>query len=324
MTRAKISRTSLLTLLLVAALTCSLPTAEALAACVLPPAGDADCDGLADAVDPCPDDTLNHCNGPVAICATALPGNQDCTAGAELRLDLGGAGASIDCNLASWSPDSGPGSTSTATFVVPMAPIQNAFGCTSATTEAIVASETFGGEITRSYPLPDGEYTVNLLFAETFQGACVVASRTMDVLIEGQQVLGGAAVRDGFDTYLTSLIQNGAIDACGGLVVRSARVTVTGGALDITITEDDPAAGDANAALKGIEVLEFIDGCLSDAECDDGDICTEDICNAQHDCENPPGGLDTDGDGVCDPLDVCPDDGLDDFDADGTCAGTGF
>jgi len=95
MNRARISRTSLLTLLLVATLI-SMPTAHARAACAIAPPGDSDCDGLTDAVDPCPADTLNRCNGPVAICATAPPGAQDCAAGAELRLDLGGAGASLD------------------------------------------------------------------------------------------------------------------------------------------------------------------------------------------------------------------------------------
>ena len=59
------------------------------------------------------------------------------------------------------------------------------------------------------------------------------------------------------------------------------------------------------------------DGFIQSVDCDDGDVCTDDICNEQNDCENPPGGLDTDGDGTCDPLDVCPDDGLDDADDDG-------
>ena len=82
---------------------------EAHAACVIPPAGDADCDGLADGDDPCPGDTLNRCNAPIATCATAPPGAQECAVGVELRLDLGATAPVVDCRGDVWSADLGGG-----------------------------------------------------------------------------------------------------------------------------------------------------------------------------------------------------------------------
>ena len=78
----------------------------------------------------------------------------------------------------------------------------------------------------------------------------------MDISIEGFVAYGGPATRDGFDQYAASLAQHGATDACGGLVVRSAVVTVTDSFLDIVLDEDDAGFGDGNAALKAIEVIQ--------------------------------------------------------------------
>ena len=74
---------SLSLLAFIASLTLNLAApAGAQAVCGLPPAGDADCDGMVDALDPCPSDTLNRCSGgTIATCETAPPGDQDCTAG---------------------------------------------------------------------------------------------------------------------------------------------------------------------------------------------------------------------------------------------------
>ena len=82
---------SLSLLAFIASLTLNLAApAGAQAVCGLPPAGDADCDGMVDALDPCPSDTLNRCSGgTIATCETAPPGDQDCTAGEPLRLDIG-------------------------------------------------------------------------------------------------------------------------------------------------------------------------------------------------------------------------------------------
>jgi hypothetical protein len=47
-------------------------------------------------------------------------------------------------------------------------------------------------------------------------------------------------------------------------------------------------------------------GCVDDIECDDSDLCTDDVCNTGV-CENNPL-TDTDGDGLCDAQDGCPND----------------
>jgi len=309
----------------------SILTTMAHSACALPPTdvSDADCDGLVDDIDPCPADTLNRCNGPIATCVSAPPGappgSQECFAGSPLRLDLGATAPVTDCNGDAWEAESSGNGSNCCTYpTLTSDPIVGVFGCTDPSTEAMVGSEKFGPTITRSYPIADGLYIVNLLFAETFAGSCQVGRRTMDIFVEGQQFYGGPAAGDGFDQYKSSLVLNGAVDACGGLVVRSLVVPVTDGVLNVSLVEDDPTVGDGNAALKAIEVMEFVGGCISDADCDDGDVCTDDVCNAAHVCENPPGGIDLDQDNICDLFDACPDDGLNDVDGDGYCAGHGF
>jgi len=293
--------------------------------CAFPPSGvsDGDCDGLVDATDPCPTDTLNRCNGPVAACGAAPPGAQECVPGVDLRLDLGASAPQTDCNGDVWAWDVGGGGNCCSSPVLAPATIVDAFGCTDASTELMVGSEKFGATITRSYPVADGTYIVNLIFAETFAGACTAGWRTVDIDVEGVRHYGGPGVGDGFDQFSTSEQQNGAAEACGGVVVRSVLAAVADGSLDIVLTEDDPGFGDANASIKAIEVLHYIDGCIDDSECDDGDPCTTDICGPTHACHNDPPGIDADGDGICDLDDMCPDDGLDDIDGDGVCAGTG-
>jgi hypothetical protein len=59
----------------------------------------------------------------------------------------------------------------------------------------------------------------------------------------------------------------------------------------------------------------------SDVSCDDGDACTEDRCEAVAGCVHAPA-ADTDGDGRCDPIDVCPRRaGDDEADSDGDGVG---
>ncbi|MEE8311307.1 MAG: hypothetical protein V3R77_03555, partial [Candidatus Binatia bacterium] len=171
----------------------------AAAGCNLAPAGDADCDGLLDAADPCPADTMNRCSGPAALCTIAPPGTQSCTAGTELRVDLGNTAPLLGCDGETWNVDTGAGSAGTAspTVTIHDDPIADAFGCTDAATRTIVGSERFASPLLRSYPVGAGQYIVNLLFAETFQGACQVGSRTVDIEIEGDVVFGGPAAGDG-------------------------------------------------------------------------------------------------------------------------------
>ena len=116
---------------------------NAAASCLFPPAGDADCDGMADAVDPCPADMLNRCNGPIATCAPVSSGAADCAAGSDLRLDLGVFFPTTDCNGDVWNVDHGSGGTSSPSHGVLLhsAPVTAAFGCSNDSTEAILATE---------------------------------------------------------------------------------------------------------------------------------------------------------------------------------------
>ena len=304
---------------------CALP-GLANASCAFPPAGDTDCDGMADAVDPCPGDMLNRCNGPIATCESSSSGTADCAAGSDLRMDLGVFFPTTDCNGDIWNVDHGSGGTSSPShgLMIHSAPVTAAFGCSSDSTESILATERWASVLSRSYPVDDGDYIVNLLFAETFQGACQVGSRTIDIELEGNRVYGGSAVGDGFDPYATARAESGEANACGGLVVRSATTTVSDGRLDIKLTEDSGDSGDSNAALKAVEIHRLVELCDHDSDCNDGNPCTADICNDADFCEHLAGGVDADADGTCDLFDFCPEDLTDDADGDGVCAGAGY
>ncbi|MDN4163743.1 hypothetical protein, partial [Nocardioides abyssi] len=85
-------------------------------------------------------------------------------------------------------------------------PISAAFGCTSADTETVIGSEnSTNSVVSRSYPIPNGTYLVNLFFAETNAAACVVGNRTVDITVEGTLYYGGSGSGDGFDQYAVSL-----------------------------------------------------------------------------------------------------------------------
>jgi len=67
-----------------------------------------------------------------------------------------------------------------------------------------------------------------------------------------------------------------------------------------------------NTAIQGCGVE-----CVVDSDCADGDPCTSDLCDAEGSCTNPPapGTVDTDGDGVCDSQDPDIDnDGIENID----------
>ncbi len=325
--------------------TLAIPSDALATACAIPPAGDADCDGIADGADPCAAETLNRCVGAVAECRLGPPGVQDCIAGEALRLNVGNTGDLTDCNGDTWLEDEGPGKNGSGP--VTSAPITAQFGCTSdGSTETLIGSENSANNVlSRSYPIAHGTYVVNLLFAETNSDRCNVGDRTADIEIEGALVYGGPLEGDGFDQYAVSLAQNGGGDACGGLVVRSiSGVTVTDGALDIVLTEDD-VIGDKSSALKAVEILVESLPCAvnddddGDGVCDGADNCpltynpdqadsgdgdgVGDICD---NCVNDSnaGQEDADFDAIGDACDVCDGDGCNDDDNDGICNGSGF
>ena len=138
--------------------------------------------------------------------------------------------------------------------------IEAAFGCSDAATEDLMRCERFANlasgqpPLGYSYAVANGEYVVNLYFANTFGGTALPGSRVFDIVIE-------------------NVVQYASFDqvvAAGGsaiAVVRSAFVTVADGTLDI-------AFGNVleNPTLKAIEVLAAGE-CVRDSDCDNGDAC---------------------------------------------------
>ena len=86
------------------------------------------------------------------------------------------------------------------------------------------------------FPVENGDYTVNLLFAEVWTGAQTPGTRVFDVLVEGDLVI------DDLDQSVTY-----GFNTAG---VESIPVTVTDGNLDI-----DFLKGPQNPNLKGIEIV---------------------------------------------------------------------
>ncbi|MFS4493936.1 BspA family leucine-rich repeat surface protein [Maribacter sp. 2308TA10-17] len=95
-------------------------------------------------------------------------------------------------------------------------------------------------------PVPDGEYTVNLHFAElwfgaTGGGAGGVGSRVFDVTIEGQ------LAEDNLDIF--------AEVGANAILVKTHQVTVAGGVLDIDFDSRDAVDGERHPVINAIEIL---------------------------------------------------------------------
>ncbi|TMM55867.1 BspA family leucine-rich repeat surface protein [Maribacter algarum] len=95
-------------------------------------------------------------------------------------------------------------------------------------------------------PLPDGDYTVNLHFAELWFGATGggtggVGSRVFDVNIEG------ALAEDNLDIF--------AEVGADAMLVKTHKVTVTGGVLDIDFDSRDAVGGERHPVINAIEIL---------------------------------------------------------------------
>jgi hypothetical protein len=295
--------------------------------CVFFNANDTDCDGLDDTtVDPCPGTpavsspglltTLNRCAGPVATCAAAA-GN--CGAiGEAIRYDAFPTAPTVttDCNTDSWLGESGTVGNAVGTGVaIDPTSVSAVFGCTDATTQQMLIDERWLDPIVRSYPVPNGTYVVNILWAEAFSGVCTfngglgAGSRQCDVIVEG------VVEYPLFDQYLEADLQDDGLNngtGCSSLVVTSVVATVTDGALDISLDELDPSPGDGNCNLKAIEVLALPATCTVPGDCDDGNPCTDDVCNGSNFCENNPNTDPCDDGNSCTSGDAC---------SAGTCAG---
>lgn len=207
--------------------------------------GDADNDGILDDMDPCLGDARNLCVGPVAV---------DAATGNEIRVNAGvlGAacsGAKTDCTGAVWSADFGYNVAESATGCTapggcPIEGVVDLFGCTDEATQDLFRCEHWDAgtppELEYSFDVPDGQYVVNVFFANTFEGTAAIGARLIDILVEG--VVAYAS----FDQMAAS----------GGItqtaVVRSVVVAVDdGNGLQISFGHVLE-----NPAVKAIEVLD--------------------------------------------------------------------
>jgi hypothetical protein len=204
---------------------------------------DTDDDGLGDASDPCPADPRNLCYGPVAVDGIgARPIRVNCNSWTDVEC----SGDRVDCNGDLWMADFGyipPGASEVCDLpgACAIAGIDGLFGCTSEETEDLFQCGRFVDTFTQpplsyQFDVSDGEYLVNLYFANTFTGTDEIGERIFDIVIEG------AAVYTAFDQV--------AVAGNATAAVRSAIVTVADGALDITFVDQIE-----NPAVKAIEVL---------------------------------------------------------------------
>jgi len=95
-------------------------------------------------------------------------------------------------------------------------------------------------------PIPDGEYTVNLYFAELWFGATAggaggVGNRIFDVNIEG------ALAEDNLDIF--------AEVGADAMLMKTYNVTVNGGILDIDFDSRDVVGGERHPVINAIEIL---------------------------------------------------------------------
>ena len=262
--------------------------------------GDVDDDGLDAAQDPCPSDPRNQCFGEPAIDQTTLT---------PIRINASGtgtcAGAKVDCNGDTWNADFAFNTAQSAVCnlngggeACVISNLPALFGCEDDATEDLFQCERWDDpaapELQYDFDLPDGSYLVNLYFANSYDQTATVGSRIFDVLIEGNLVY------DDFD-------QVAAAGGSGVALVRSALVTVSdGNGLQLDFTH-----GVQNPAIKAIEVL--APDCSVDADCDDGNDCTSEVCVAGS-CQVTPvaDGLSCDDGVACTNLDAC---------SDGVCSG---
>jgi len=101
-------------------------------------------------------------------------------------------------------------------------------------------------QLSYDIPIDDGEYTVNLHFAELWFGATAggsggVGSRVFDVTIEGQ------LVEDNLDVF--------AEVGADAMLIRAHTVTVTGGVLNIDFDSRDFVGGERHPTINAIEIL---------------------------------------------------------------------
>jgi len=241
--------------------------------------GDGDEDGLDDAVDPCPTDPRNRCYGGAAV---------DGFSGLPIRVNANVsaaecAGDKVDCNGQTWFADFGynqPGRSNACNLggggeACVIEGIDEIFGCSDESTEDLFQCEHWDQpgdpELAYAFSVPNGEYLVNLFFANAFSGTAAVGSRVFDIVVEGTVAYAG------FDQVAETA-------GTGHAIVRSVVATVNDGILDVELVH-----GIENPAIKAIEVLAgaiaattttttttTLQACFDDRDCDDTDVCNGD------------------------------------------------
>jgi hypothetical protein len=225
---------------------------------------DLDNDGLVGADDPCPVDPRNRCFGPVAT---------DTATGQTIRLNAGVTtaecgGPKVDCAGQTWNADFGYNQSASAfacdlnggAEACVISGIPALFGCVDETTMDLFQCEHWdmptGAELAYSFTVPNGQYLVNLFFANAYSGTTAPGDRLFDISVEGQMVYGN------FDQ----------VAAAGGnatAIVRSAVASVSDGHLNIAFGHEVE-----NPAVKAIEVLRADrdgDGYFAPQDCNDLD-----------------------------------------------------
>ena len=168
--------------------------------------------------------------------------------------------------------------------------------------DPLFTGEAFGNPMTcriddQGQPLPPATYTVRLLFAEIYWGpGCPgegsgTGSRVFDVELEGQ------TVESGIDLFAEAGCAASTTDPTGAPVTRTYSVPITDGALDIVLAASKDAGKISAIELIGPQ-------CSVDADCDDGNVCTDDVCNAGQ-CEFTPNTAPCSDGNACTTGDVC-------------------
>ena len=161
-----------------------------------------------------------------------VPEEENPDAGFALRVNAGG-GAYTDKNGDVWSADSGFNTG-----------IKSSSSVAISGTEDDVLFQTkrwdakTGEELKYSFDVPNGNYVVNLYFAETYSGAFRQGGRVFDVLLEGSNV------ERNFDIY--------SIAGANAAHIRSYEVSVVDGQLNLQFLH-----GVEDPTISAIEVLSF-------------------------------------------------------------------
>ncbi len=212
-----------------------------------PVGGDPDNDGLSDGDDPCPFDARNLCYGVPAI---------DGDSGNAIRINTNVSsnecsGTKTMCNGEVWYADfgynqapkgsacnlNGGGEACVITGIVEL------FGCENEESEDVFQCEHSdkkpNPDLFYDFDLPDGQYLVNLYFADTYTGTTGIGARVFDIYVEG------ALEYPAFDAVL-------AAGSNARVVVRSVVVDVVdGNGLSLHFERITQAP-----AIKAVEVLE--------------------------------------------------------------------